>query len=132
MTNDFDGVVRVTESLVNQLHSWPISVLIVFILVVIGSWIRTSRTISNRWAPIAIFGLGIGLNVFFGDPGKVHPEQRNPMAMLGLYGFGLGFISLCIYRFAGKWIDQRVRVFEENQTQTYTKNKNNELDSNDQ
>lgn len=124
--NELGLAVKVTESMINQLHSWPASVAIVFLLVVAGSAIRTHRVISNRWAVFAIFGLGMLLNVFVGDPGKVHPGQRNPTVMLAIYGFGLGFIALCIYSRIGKWMDRRLRAFDENQTQIIDRNQINE------
>lgn len=114
---------KTVQSAIDQMHAWPTSMLIVFALVVLGVAIRVSHQISNRWAPIVILGVAIALNVLLGDTGKVDPTQRHPHIVLGLYGLGLGVISLFIYGLVGKRVEKLFKQFDENETIHITKDK---------
>jgi hypothetical protein len=124
---ELDGIKAVQQA-INYMHAAPVSLLLVLALVVFGAAIRVSHALSNRWAPVAILGLGIGLNVFFGDVGKVDPAQRNPRMVLGLYGCGLGTIALGIYGLVGKRVERLFKQFDENETIIITKETNNDID----
>jgi hypothetical protein len=87
------GVPDVLRATIEQMHEWPVSVMLVACLLVLGYALKLAHFVPNRMIPIVVMGLGLALNVFIGDTGKVAPNQRHPEVVLGLYGLMLGFIS---------------------------------------
>lgn len=117
---------KTVQSALDQMHQWPMGLLIVVVLVILGVAIRVSHAIPNRLAPIAILVLGIGLNILIGDPGKVSPTQRNPRVVLGLYGWCQGMAALALYSVVGKRAEKLFKQFDDNNTITLTKEQNND------
>jgi hypothetical protein len=99
MTNEIAGWIGTLTSAVEQMQRWPASVLIVAVLIVSGSVLKSLSFFPNRFIPIAVLGIGSMLNSFLGETGAVNPSQRHPEIVLALHGLLLGFAAWALHAF---------------------------------
>lgn len=108
MTNELSGYLDTLGAAVKQMEQWPVAILIVVVLIVMGSALKIVGLFPNRLIPIAVLLMGAAANWLLGDPGAVSETQRHPMVVLALHGFLLGFAAWIIHRWGLKRFENRI------------------------
>ena len=94
-----NDLLNILKAIAEQVNNLPVTVLMMIVLVVLGSMIKISNYIHNRFIPILLIIAGGGLNFIFGNIATVEFSQRNPDGILILRGICMGF---------GAWLFHKV------------------------
>jgi hypothetical protein len=97
MTNELLGWLDTVTGAVKQMEQWPVAVLLIAFLIVVGAMLKSLEVFPNRAIPTCLIVLGSVANAFLGNPGTVGPTQRHPIAVLALQGALLGFASIALH-----------------------------------
>ena len=97
MTNELTGWIQTATEAVKQMQQWPVAILIVATLIVMGGVLKSLEYFPNRMIPLMVLVLGAALNTMLGDTGSIAPTQRNPMAVLAMQGILLGFAAWALH-----------------------------------
>lgn len=92
-TTAFDSSLRTVTSLIEQIHTWPVSVVLFATLIILGSALQKAEFFPDRTIPLVMLACGVLLNILIGDPSQVSPSQRYPAVIFGMWGFMIGFMS---------------------------------------
>ena len=111
MPTDIDGIIRTITDAIGQMQQWPISILLIAVLIALGSLMKLVAAFPNKLIPVAVILLGCLGNGFLGDPGTVNPAQRHPGIVLGLHGILLGFGAWAIHAGILKRFEKYVPLF---------------------
>ena len=99
MTNELTSGIEMLRCAVEQMQRWPAALLIVAVLIVAGSMLKSLEMFPNRFIPCAVLALGATLNALLGETGSVAPTQRHPEVVLALQGLLLGFAAWTMHAF---------------------------------
>lgn len=123
MTNEITGWIGTLTSAVQQMQQWPIAVLLVAVLIVMGGVLKSMELFPNRAIPAAVLTMGAIANALLGDPGSVSPAQRHPEAVLALQGILLGFAAWGLHHFLLRRLERFIPLLagKSGDTQTITK-----------
>lgn len=99
MTNELTGWIQTATEAVRQMQQWPVAILIIAALIVMGGVLKSLEFFPNRAIPMMVLVLGAAANTMLGDTGSISPTQRNPMAVLALQGVLLGFAAWALHAF---------------------------------
>lgn len=80
------------------IQKWPLSVVVVVSLNLIGFALKRAGFFPNRCIPLTLIVLGSGIYALVGDYTRMSPEWRHPVAVLALYGVILGFIAWGLHK----------------------------------
>jgi hypothetical protein len=94
MTNEITGWINQAVAAVEQMRQWPVSILIVAALNVLGWSLKVVPYVQNRFIPLIVIASGSLLNMLL-DDGVA--GNRNPYLLLGLQGMLLGFAAWAVH-----------------------------------
>lgn len=103
-----DSAAGAVKQLVTTIDQWPVSVLIVAVLLVTIIVIRGSTKFPSRIAVPAVITIGAGMNAVLGSIKSVPSDQAYPQLVLAFKGVLLGFISCFIYMVVLKRFEKKL------------------------
>ena len=125
----FDSSLKTITTLVEQVHTWPVSVALFMSLIILGSALQKAEYFPNKTIPLIMLFAGVALNVLVGDPAQIPPTQRYPMVIYGMWGFIIGFLAwmahVTVLRKFRKYVplvngDTHTTIIEKDNVQTTT------------
>lgn len=98
MTNEIASVIQSATDALRQVQSWPVAILIIAVLIVLGGALKVVSAFPNKYIPIAVLLCGSLGNAMLGDLESVK-AARHPLAVLALQGFIFGFAAWTLHHF---------------------------------
>jgi hypothetical protein len=108
-------VLKTASGLLEQIQTWPAALLLLVCLSLLGlviyslssglaqlaakpdcpcvGFCKSSSLFFRHVAPISVILVGIFMNLYIGDYGRIAPDQRHAEIILGMWGFCIGFMA---------------------------------------
>lgn len=110
--NIVDSAAGAVKQLTTTIDQWPLSVLIVAVLVVVIIMLRSIEKFPNNRILLTIVLLGAVMNGFMGSRTSVPNDQPYPRIVLAFKGALLGFIACGIYSIGLKRFEKKFRFIK--------------------